>query len=218
MRTSVSILAIVLSILTVVPRVHAQTSHTASQSALDAALQQHVTAAASDREDLRRVLNHPDVKAVAEKAGLDLKRAQNAVETVDGQQLTELAAQARQVEGALAGGQSRVTISTTLIITSRVITAVVMCMSSVGGSPISATFRAPPFLGAGWASAGATGPPVRPVSSTRAQARRKPAAFLITGPPLGRSSVGPAPAARGMAPSLCRPPGGVNGRGGATGW
>jgi hypothetical protein len=38
------------------------------------------------------------------------------VTTLSGQELAELAAQASQVEEALAGGQSRVTISTTLII------------------------------------------------------------------------------------------------------
>ncbi len=36
--------------------------------------------------------------------------------TVDGQDLGALAAQARQAEQALAGGQSKVTISTTVII------------------------------------------------------------------------------------------------------
>jgi hypothetical protein len=38
------------------------------------------------------------------------------VATLDGEELANLAAQARQVEGQLAGGQSTVTISTTLII------------------------------------------------------------------------------------------------------
>ena len=36
--------------------------------------------------------------------------------TLDGQELTQLAAQARQVDQALAGGQSKITISTTVII------------------------------------------------------------------------------------------------------
>ena len=98
------------------PRVQAQASHTASQSAIDAALQQHVSTAAADRADLLRVLGNPEVKAVAEKAGLDLRRATTAVASLDGQELTQLAAQARQVDQALAGGQSKITISTTMII------------------------------------------------------------------------------------------------------
>jgi hypothetical protein len=102
------------------PRAHAQApapaSHTASQSAIDAALQQHVASAAADRADLLRVLANPEVKAVADKAGLDLRRATTAVASLEGQELGQLAAQARQVDQALAGGQSRIVISTTVII------------------------------------------------------------------------------------------------------
>jgi hypothetical protein len=98
------------------PRVQAQASHTASQSAIDAALQQHVSTTAADRADLLRVLANPEVKAVADKAGLDLRKATTAVVSLEGQELTQLAAQARQVDEALAGGQSRVVISTTVII------------------------------------------------------------------------------------------------------
>ena len=115
MRTSTSVLVVLLSLLAM-PRIQAQASHTASQSAIDAALQQHVSTAAADRVDLLRVLGNPEVKAVAEKAGLDLRRATTAVASLDGQELTQLAAQARQVDQALAGGQSSVTISTTVII------------------------------------------------------------------------------------------------------
>jgi hypothetical protein len=116
MQKSMSVLIVLLSIVIAVPRVQAQTSHAATQSAMDAALQQHVATAASDRADLLRVLSNPQVKAVADKAGLDVRRAATAVASLDGQDLTQLAAQARQVDQALAGGQSRVVISTTMII------------------------------------------------------------------------------------------------------
>jgi hypothetical protein len=116
MRTSTSVLVILLSLVVAVPRLQAQTPHAASQSAIDAALQQHVATAAADRADLLRVLSNPEVKAVADKAGLDLRRATTAVASLDGQELTQLAAQARQVDQALAGGQSKITISTTMII------------------------------------------------------------------------------------------------------
>jgi hypothetical protein len=116
MRTSVSIVAILLMVFTAVPPVQAQTSHAAPQSALDAAVQQHVAASATDRDAVLRVLRHSEVKAVAERAGLDLRRATSAVATLDGVELAQVAAQAQQVEQALAGGQSRVVISTTLII------------------------------------------------------------------------------------------------------
>jgi hypothetical protein len=116
MRMPVSVLAILLTILTAVPRVHAQGSHAATPSAIDLALEQHVSGIASDRADVLRVLEHPAVKEVASRAGIDLRRAASAVSAVDGEQLASLAAQARQAEQALAGGQSRVTISTTVII------------------------------------------------------------------------------------------------------
>jgi hypothetical protein len=116
MRTLTSALVILLAMVIAVPRVQAQVSHTASQSAIDAALQQHVSTVAADRADLLRVLGNPEVKAVAGKAGLDLRRATTAVASLEGQQLTELAAQARQVDQALAGGQSKIVISTTVII------------------------------------------------------------------------------------------------------
>ena len=115
MRTSVSVLAILLMVLTAVPRLGAQ-SHAAPQSALDAAVQQHVAAASADREAVLRVLDRSEVKTVAERAGIDLRRATSAVATLQGDELAQVAAQARQVEEALAGGQSRVVISTTLII------------------------------------------------------------------------------------------------------
>jgi len=115
MRMLASIL-VVFSCVAVIPPAHAQTSHAAPQSALDAAVQDHVATSAADREAVLRLLERPEVQAVAGDVGLDLRRAQTAISTLDGQQLTELAAQALQVERGLAGGQSTVVISTTVII------------------------------------------------------------------------------------------------------
>jgi hypothetical protein len=116
MRMSTAGLVVLLSIVMAVPRVQAQEPHAAAQSAIDAALQQHVATAAADRADVLRVLANPEVKAVADKAGLDLKRATTAVASLNGDELTQVAAQARQVDQALAGGQSKIVISTTFII------------------------------------------------------------------------------------------------------
>jgi hypothetical protein len=111
-----SMLVVVFSLVAVIPPAHAQTSHAAPQSLLDAAVQDHIGTTSADRETVLRLLERPEVQAVAGDIGLDLRRAQRAVSTLEGQQLTDLAAQAQQVEQALAGGQSRVVISTTLII------------------------------------------------------------------------------------------------------
>lgn len=116
MRTFTSVLVILLSIMVAMPRVQAQASHTASQSAIDAALQEQVSSVAADRADVQRVLANPEVKAVADAAGIDLRRASTAVASLEGEQLSQMAAQARQVDQALAGGQSKIVISTTVII------------------------------------------------------------------------------------------------------
>src|SRR5687768_17160683 len=120
MRTSVSGLVVLLCILIAAPRLAAQEpatgSHTAPPAAIDQALQQHVTAIDADRAVVQRLLARPDVRALAAEIGLDVRRAQSAVAALDGAQLTELAAQARQAEEGLAGGQGSIRISTTLII------------------------------------------------------------------------------------------------------
>ena len=97
MRTSTSVLVILLSLVIAMPRVQAQASHTASQSAIDAALQAHVSSADADRADLLRVLANPEVKAVADKAGLDLRRATTAVTSLQGPELTQLAALSKKL-------------------------------------------------------------------------------------------------------------------------
>ena len=116
MRMIASFVLSVFTLVAMVPPVHAQSSHAAPVSSLESAVLEHAAAADADREAVLRVLARPDVVAVAGDFGIDLRRAENAIRTLDGDQLTELAAQARQTEQELAGGQSRVTISTTLII------------------------------------------------------------------------------------------------------
>ena len=116
MRTTVSALILFLSIVITQPPVMAQAPHAASQSAIDAALQEHAASTQADREAVLRVLQHSEVARLASQIGLDLRRATSAVAMLDGQELADLAARARQVDRALAGGQKSVTISTTMII------------------------------------------------------------------------------------------------------
>jgi hypothetical protein len=61
------------------------------------------------------VLAQPEAKAIP-AGGCEATKATQAVSTLDGQELHALSAQAAQVEQALAGGASTVTISTTMII------------------------------------------------------------------------------------------------------
>jgi hypothetical protein len=94
----------------------APTPHSASQAALDAALQQRTAATATEREAVLRVLDHAQVKDVAGRVGIDLRQAKSAVAAMNGEQLAQVSAQAQVVDQALAGGASTVVISTTTII------------------------------------------------------------------------------------------------------
>ncbi len=116
MRTSAWLLVIVFSVGAVAPPAAAQSTHAAPQSAIDAALQQKTSEADADRNVVLRLLERPELQALAGEMGLDLRRAKDAISTLEGRQLTDLAAQANQVEQSLAGGQSRITVSTTLLI------------------------------------------------------------------------------------------------------
>jgi hypothetical protein len=116
MRTPTTVLAILLTLAAAAPRLHAQSTHVASQAVLDAAIQQHLDETASRRAAVLRVLDRDEVKAVAGRVGIDLTTAATAVATLQGEQLAAAAAQAQQVEQGLAGGQSRLVISTTTII------------------------------------------------------------------------------------------------------
>jgi hypothetical protein len=75
-----------------------------------------VASVQADRERVQRLLEHPAIQAVAADLGVDLRRAQSAVSTFDADELSRLAQQTSRVEQALAGGQSSITISTTMII------------------------------------------------------------------------------------------------------
>ena len=116
MRTPTTVLAILLTLAAAAPRLHAQSTHVASQAALDAAIQQHVDDTAAQRAAVLRVLDRDEVKSVAGRVGLDLTTASTAVAAMQGQELAAAAAQAQQVDKALAGGASTVVISTTTII------------------------------------------------------------------------------------------------------
>jgi pyruvate/2-oxoglutarate dehydrogenase complex dihydrolipoamide acyltransferase (E2) component len=117
MRTFVSGLFVLLCILTLAPRAEAQSAHAAPPSAIDEALEQHLDSADADRALVQRVLEQPAVRALAAELGIDVVRAKAAVTTLEGEPLARLAAQAGQVDRALAGGQGgSVTLSYTLII------------------------------------------------------------------------------------------------------
>ena len=125
MRSTCSFVAVVLSMLMAAPQIQASPTgpgqsaaqtHIAGQPVLDAAVQQHARATERERDTVRLFLHRADVKAIAEKYGVDIRRAESAVAAMDASELAHVAAQAREAEDVLAGGESTVTISTTTII------------------------------------------------------------------------------------------------------
>jgi len=108
-------LAVCLAVLFMAPAVNAQ-NHVAGRSILDQAVQERVSKERASRQAVTSLLQRSEVREIAERAGISIETAQAAVATLDGDQLEEMASQARAVDGALAGGQSAVVISTTTII------------------------------------------------------------------------------------------------------
>jgi len=116
-RIRTSLLAMLFALaISAIPLPLSAQRHVADQATLDQVVASHVRQKADDREAIRRVLEIQQVREVAEGAGLDLKRAETAVAALDDAEVGLIAAQARAVNDALAGGQSTVTISTTVII------------------------------------------------------------------------------------------------------
>jgi hypothetical protein len=110
------ILGTTLALALFAPAAWAQQSHTISTSALDQAVQQRVSQDQADRQAIRDLLQRDDVRAIADKAGLSVEKADTAVSTLQGDELHQLASQARTVDQQLAGGVSTIVISTTTII------------------------------------------------------------------------------------------------------
>jgi len=108
-------LAVLLAGLFMAPAANAQTS-VIGRSALDKAVQERVSRDQADRDAIQSLLRRTEVREVAGKAGLSLDRAVAAASTLQGDDLRQLAEQARQVDNNLAWGASTIVISTTTII------------------------------------------------------------------------------------------------------
>lgn len=108
-------LAVCLAVLFMAPAASAQ-SNVIGKSALDQAVQERVASDQTDRAAIQSLLQRAEVRGVADKAGISLDKAVAAVSTLQGDDLRQLAEQARQVDNQLAGGASTVVISTTTII------------------------------------------------------------------------------------------------------
>jgi hypothetical protein len=116
MRTITTLISVpLILILGLAAPAHAQERHAVTSSALAAAVTDHVAARDADRDAIREALARPEVRAVAERTGIDIDRAASSIDSLNSVSLARAAESARQVNQALVGGSS-ITISTTTII------------------------------------------------------------------------------------------------------
>jgi len=117
MRTMTTLLsAPLILILGLATPLRAEDRHAVSPSAIAAEVTNHAATLDADRDAIREALNRPEVRAVAERTGIDIDRAAASIDHLDSSTLARAAASARQVNAALVGGANTITISTTTII------------------------------------------------------------------------------------------------------
>jgi len=90
--------------------------HVVGANEIQVRIDQHIGQADADRQAIQALLQREDVRQLAGSAGLDLDGASAAAAVLSGSSLERLAAQAREMNAALAGGDSNVVVSTTAII------------------------------------------------------------------------------------------------------
>ena len=106
MRLPEKALALLLSLVLLGPAVSAQQPHVVDPTALDQALAESAKDTAAKRQTVITALRQAQVKEMAQRLGLDPTRAEAAVGSLDGVMLDQVAAQAQQVNEAMAGGQT----------------------------------------------------------------------------------------------------------------
>jgi hypothetical protein len=117
MRIVRNVVAVFLSFWLMLPAgVRAQQASVVDQAMLDNAIAGRVGQTDLDRRAILGLLERQQVREIAASAGIDITRASAAVATLDGEELRQLAEQARVVDDSLAGGQSSITLRTTTII------------------------------------------------------------------------------------------------------
>src|SRR5262245_2374642 len=84
----------------------ADQQHIVSQGQVSAAIADRAAAQDADRAAIREALGRDEVRRVAVSMGLDLNRANDAVATMNGTDLAQAAAAARDVNQQLVGGAS----------------------------------------------------------------------------------------------------------------
>ena len=115
MHWSAKISAFLLSVLLVVVPAQAQQSHVIEPAELEKALEAKARRDEESRDAILRLLRNSEVERLAERLGLDIRKAEAAVSTLDGEELVRLASEARRLDSELIGGK-KITVSTETII------------------------------------------------------------------------------------------------------
>lgn len=87
------------------------TSGVVDRPAMEQALSERAQADAADHDAIRALLRRDDVRGMAGDLGLDVRRADTAVATLEGRELQDTAARARAAHEMLSGGAQTIQIS-----------------------------------------------------------------------------------------------------------
>lgn len=115
--TNKMVAIVLLPVLLVSSPAFAQQERVVDDAAMRQALAGKAESESAQRELVRRVLDRTDVRDVAHRLGFSLERAESAVATLSGPELSTLAQHAASVETAgPAGGANTVVISVTTLL------------------------------------------------------------------------------------------------------
>ena len=90
-------------------------SSVVAEADIQAQIDQRVDSERADRQAIQDLLARPDVRKIAGTAGIDIQRAKTAAGVLSGEDLANVAAQARALNGGV-GGVERITLTVTTII------------------------------------------------------------------------------------------------------
>jgi hypothetical protein len=116
MSTGRNLIAPVFLVLVASTAAFAGQQHLIPPGQIAAVLGERVAAQDADRAAVREALARPEVREAAAKVGLDLARADAAVDNLEGLDLERAADAARKVNQQFVGGDSITITTTTLII------------------------------------------------------------------------------------------------------
>lgn len=94
----------------------AQEGHVVEPGELDEAAATHRTEDQARRDAVLEALEHERVQEVAAEMDVDLTEARDAARTLDGEPLARAAETARELDRALSGGATTITLSTTALV------------------------------------------------------------------------------------------------------